>query len=101
MPCRVKRACLQFCFRMRAVLLLLSHRPFAQNWPHTRLLLVLFDPVTPGTSAPAQATRTNMSVIHLVFRLTMCSLFRLTRIGPFFGSFRRNVQFLGLGLGGA
>ena len=48
MPCKVKRACLQFCFRMRAVLLLLSHRPLAQSWPHTRLLLVLFDPVSAG-----------------------------------------------------
>jgi len=48
MPCRVKRACLQFCFRMRAALLLLSHRHSVPNWTHTRLLLVLLDPVSAG-----------------------------------------------------
>jgi hypothetical protein len=45
---RVSRVCLQFCLRMRAVLLILSHRERASNWPHSRLLLVLVDPVSAG-----------------------------------------------------
>jgi hypothetical protein len=45
---RVNRACLQLIFRMRAVLLLLSHRHSVPNWTHTRLLLVLIDPVSAG-----------------------------------------------------
>jgi hypothetical protein len=47
-PYRVNRACLEFCFRMRAVLLLLSHRHLAPNWTRTRLLLILIDPVSAG-----------------------------------------------------
>jgi hypothetical protein len=47
-PCRVNRACLQFCFRTRAVLLLLSHHRSVQNWPRTRLFLILIDPVSAG-----------------------------------------------------
>lgn len=45
---RVNRACLQLVFRMRAVLLLLSHRHSVPNWTHTRRLLVLIDPVSAG-----------------------------------------------------
>jgi len=45
---RVNRACLQLVFRMRAALLLLSHRHSVPNWTHTRLLLVLIDPVSAG-----------------------------------------------------